>query len=40
MKTIENPKDQKKTWTMPKLTVYGDVEKITKESPLAPLGHS
>lgn len=28
-----NNEETKKVWTSPELTVHGDVEKITKESP-------
>jgi hypothetical protein len=31
-------KQPKKTWITPKLTIYGDVEKITREMPGPPGG--
>ena len=34
--TKVDKKEKKKTWITPKLVVYGDIEKITKELPLPP----
>lgn len=33
-------KEMKKTWVTPKLVVYGDVDKITKELPPVPVNSS
>jgi len=33
-------KEMKKTWVTPKLVVYGDVDKITKEMPIPPVNSS
>ena len=34
--TKVDKKEKKKTWITPKLVVYGDIEKITKEAPPIP----
>jgi hypothetical protein len=36
MENTKVDKKEKKTWITPKLVVYGDIEKITKELPPVP----